>query len=152
MLVVLAQQCRASEGRSQPLGAVDHALDDCRVVKIGGGHRIGSKHGHPQRSAFHKNGEDVDRVIVLDRFGDLPQIGGEPIAVEFSYQHFGESRVWGGATGSAAGPASWVVNGKGSLIEIAFELKAGLADEALVFRIVADGGQFLARVGTPGPV
>ncbi len=41
---------------------------------IGGGYRIRAQDRDPQRSAFQQNCEDVDRVIVFDRFGDLPQI------------------------------------------------------------------------------
>jgi hypothetical protein len=79
--------------------------------------------------------------MVLDRLSNLPQIGGEALAVKLPYQHFRESRLRSGAACSAAKPARGVVDGKGSFIEIAFELKAGLANEALVFRIMADGGQ-----------
>ena len=90
-------------------------------------------------------------MVVLDRSGDLPQVGGKALAVKFSYQHFGESWLRSGAAGSAAGPASWIVNGKGSFIQVAFELKAGFADKALVFGIMADGGQFLARICSSRP-
>src|SRR5260370_6168561 len=125
VLVILPQQSRASEWRSQPLRSVNNASYDRGVVMIGGGHRIGAQHGHAQRSAFHTNREDVDRVVVLHRLRDLAQIGGQPLAVKFSFQHFGEARLASGTAGSTAGPAGGVMNGKRSFLTIALELKSG---------------------------
>ena len=113
---------------------------------IGGGYRIGAQHRDPQYSAFQKNLEDVDRTIVFDRLGDLPQIGSEAVALKFSFQHFGESYFRRRATGSAAWPFCRIVDGECGLIQIALELKAGGADETFVLGIVADGGQIFAGI------
>src|SRR6266851_7129514 len=150
VLVILPQQSRASEWRSQPLGPVNNASYDRGVVMIGGGHRIGAQHGHAQQSAFHTNREDVDRVVVLHRLRDLAQIGGQPLAVKFSFQHFGKARLASGTAGSTAGPAGGVMNGKRSFLKIALELKSGFPDESLILGVVADGGQFSARVRPAG--
>jgi hypothetical protein len=82
---------------------------------------------------------------------NLPQIGGEALALKLAYEYFGESYLPSGAASSAARPAGWVVDGESSFIEIAFEFKPGLAKEALVLRIVADRSQLLARVRFAGP-
>jgi hypothetical protein len=43
------------------------------------------------------------------------------------------------------------VDGEGSFLKIALELETGCLNETLVFRIVADRGQFFARVRSPYP-
>jgi hypothetical protein len=89
-------------------------------------------------------------VVVLDRLGNLAQVGGEPLAVKFPFQHFRETHFWGRSAGAAARPLRRIVDGEGGFVEVALELEAGLVDETLVFRIVADGGEVLARVRLAG--
>ena len=77
---------------------------------------------------------------------DLPQISCQPPAVKLSFQYFRKSGLRSRTTRSAAGPIARVVDGEGGFIQIPLELKPGFMNEALVFPIMADGGQFLARI------
>ena len=73
-------------------------------------------------------------LIVLDCLRDLPQIGGQALAVKFPHQYFGKSRLRSGTAGSSAGPIAGVMNREGRFIQIALELKSSLPDEAFIFR------------------
>src|SRR5258706_5740774 len=88
VLVVLPQQQRTSERRGQARGSVDYALNDRGVVMIRRGHGIGAQYSHSQRPAFESDGEDLDRVIVLDRLGNLSQVRSKPLAVKLSLENF----------------------------------------------------------------
>src|SRR5580704_10837518 len=113
---------------------------------VGRRYGVGAQHRNPQRSAFHTNGENVDRLISLNSLRDLSQIGGQTLAVKFPHQHFRKSRLRSGTAGSSARPIAGVMNREGSFIQIALELKSRLPDEALIFGIMADKGQLFAGV------
>ena len=121
-----------------------------RVVVIGCRHQIGIEHRHPQRSVLDAKRVNFNRLIVLHRLSNLPQVCAKALAVKLPLQYLRESRLRSRSAGSSARPISRIVNREGRFIQIALEFKSSLADEACILWVVAYGRQLLAAVRLSG--
>ena len=146
-----AQQRRSAEGRSQLAGAVDHAANHAGIGMIGDGDAVIREKSHTHRAAFDGNVVNVEAAIAVDGRGELAQVRGNAGGVEFADENFGEARL-GGGSGGAIAPSLRIVNGEGSLIEVALELKAGFIHELLVLRRARDRGQLGRRIEGADPL
>src|SRR6201993_2204596 len=91
-------------------------------------------------------------MVVLHRSGIFVEIGGELLSLEFTDEDFGETWFGGGSASGAVPPFCRVMNGEGGLVQIAFELKPGLLQKALVVWIVRHRRQVANRFQGPQPL
>src|SRR5712692_10988345 len=97
--VILPQEGRAAEGRRQLARAIDDSTEQQWIPVIGRGHGVHPENGDAQRASFQRDAVDVHGTVVLDRAGNLAQVGPETSPLDPSDEDFG--KVWrlGGARG-----------------------------------------------------
>ena len=118
---------------------------------VGSSYRIHAQNRDPHRTVFDGNAVNVDGAVILDRMGEIAEIGAQALALDLADEHFGETGLVG-LTGDGGGDRFGIVNRDGGFIQIALELKAGGVDEAFVVGIMRHRRQLTGDVGAPHPL
>src|SRR5208282_2964752 len=109
------------------------------------------KNDHAKRAPFEGDTVDLKTTIVVDRRGDLFEVGSQAAGIDLADEDLGEARLRG-RSGSSTSPTLRIVDGESRLVQIALELKAGLLDELLVFRIAGNRRQLAGGVEGANPL
>ena len=148
--VELAEQPGSAKRRGEFAGAVDDAANDFGIRMIGNRDAVVGKNGDAHGSSLEREVVDIEAAVIVDRRGELLEVSGQAAGVDLADEDFGEARFRGGT--SSAAPTLRIVDGEGGLVEIAFELKASLVDEFLVFGLAGNRRQLAGGIESSNPL
>ena len=132
LTVELAEQPGAGKRRGQFARSVEDSANHRGVGMIGDRDAVVGEHDHANRAAFERDVIDVEATVVVDRRGQLLEVGRQAAGVDLADEYLGESRL-GRRSGGSVPPTLRIVDGEGGLIQIALELKTRFLDKLLIF-------------------
>jgi hypothetical protein len=117
---------------------------------VGHGDAVIGENRRREPCGLRGNAVDVKAAVVLDRRGKLFQVRSHSSGVESCRRRPPRSAVPWTIRGSAS-PTLRIVDGERGLVEIALELKSGLLDKLLVFRLARNRRQLAGGVEGANP-